>query len=182
MKRFDMSMTTVATFPAHRSAPQSPPAWVDSRRLIWDTVGELRQQNLKADERRVAQLLAERMEHDDDLREAGAHLLAHDALVAERVHRQRSTSAPTPKQRVAHKVATAKAVKQLAQKARERIWLDLPILLLSGETKQLRYVSGRELAELGGAYQAIAERVGPDNFVGEVMVESEVKALLQAAV
>jgi hypothetical protein len=75
----DMSnnLHAVATSPAHRTAPQSPPSWADSRKLVWDTVGELRQQNLKADERRVAQQLAER--------EAGAHLLAHDALVAERV-------------------------------------------------------------------------------------------------
>ena len=71
-------------------------------------------------------------------------------------------------------------MKQLAQKARERIWLDLPIVLLSGETKQLRYVTGRELAELGGIYQAIAERVGPDNFVAEVLCERDVAELMRA--
>jgi hypothetical protein len=170
------NLHAVATFPAHRSAPQSPPTWADSRRMVWDGVGELRQQNMKADERRIGQLLAERMERDDDLREASAHLLAHDALVAERVARQRP--APSPKQRIARKVASAKVVKQLAQKARERIWLDLPLMLLSGETKQLRYVTGRELAELGGAYQAVAVKVGDENMVGEVLVEAEVKALL----
>jgi hypothetical protein len=140
-----------------------------------------RRQNAKADECRIGQLLAERMESDDDLREAGAHLLAHDALVAERVQRQRAAAAPSPRQRIARRASDRVAVKQLAQKARERIWLDLPIMLSSGESKQLRYVTGRELAELGGAYQAIAEKVGPDNFVGEVMVEAEVKALLHAA-
>jgi hypothetical protein len=51
-------------------------------------------------------------------------------------------------------------------------------MLLSGETKQLRYVTGRELAELGGAYQAVAVKVGDENMVGEVLVEAEVKALL----
>jgi hypothetical protein len=171
------NLHAVATFPAHRTAPQSPPSWADSRRLVWDAVGELRRQNVKADERRIGQL-AEKLGNDDDLREASAHLLAHDALVAERVHRQRSTSAPTPAQRVARKVATAKVVRQLAQKARERIWLDLPIVLLSGESKQLRYVLGSELAELGGVYQAIAEKVGDENMVGEVLVEAELKALL----
>ena len=177
-----MSVDVVTAFPARRSVPQSPPSWADSRKLVWDTVGELRRQNVKADECRIGQLLAERMEADDDLREASAHLLAHDALVAERVLRQRSTTAPSPKQRVARKVATEKVVKQLAQKARERIWLDLPILLLSGESKQLRYVTGRELAELGGVYQAVAVKVGDENMVGEVLVEAELKALLQAAV
>jgi hypothetical protein len=49
---------------------------------------------------------------------------------------------------------------------------------LSGESKQLRYVTGRELGELGGIYQAVAEKVGPDNFVGEVMVEHEVRELM----
>jgi hypothetical protein len=174
-----MSVDVVTAFPARRSVPQSPPSWADSRKLVWDTVGELRRQNAKADECRIGQLLAERMEADDDLREASAHLLAHDALVAERVHRQRSATAPSPTQRIAHKVATAKAVKQLAQKARERIWLDLPILLLSGESKQLRYVLGRELADLGGVYQAIAEKVGPDNFVAEVLCERDVAELMR---
>jgi hypothetical protein len=63
-----MSLTTVTAFPVHRSAPQSPPTWSDSRRLVWDAVKELRQQNMKADERRIGQLLAEKMETDDDLR------------------------------------------------------------------------------------------------------------------
>ena len=176
------NLHAVATFPAHRSAPQSPPSWADSRRMVWDAVGALRRQNEKADERRIGQLLSEMMERDDDLREASAHLLAHDALVAERVHAQRAEAAPSPRQRAVRKVATAKAVKQLAQKARERIWLDLPIVLLSGESKPLRYVLGRELGELGCIYQAVAKKVGPDNFVGEVLVEAEVKALLGAPV
>ena len=176
-----MSMTTVTTFPARRIAPQSPPDWADSRRLVWDMVG-VRRQNVKADECRIGQLLAERMESDDDLREAGAHLLAHDALVAERVGvlLKRAEAAPSPRQRIVRKRAERAAVKQLAQKAREHIWLDLPIVLLSGQPKPLRYVLGRELEELGGIYQAVAKKIGPDNFVGEVMCESEVKALLSA--
>jgi len=72
-------------------------------------------------------------------------------------------------------------VKALAAKAREVILLDMLVTLLSGEPKQLRYVTGRELAELGGAYQAIAAKVGPANMVGEVLVEAEVKALMRAA-
>ena len=118
------------------------------------------------------------MEADDDLREASAHLLSHDALVAERVLRQRSASAPSPKQRIAHKVATAKAVKQLAQKARERIWARFADPALVRRVEQLRYVLGRELAELGGVYQAVAVKVGDENMVGEVLVEAELKALL----
>jgi hypothetical protein len=100
-----MSLTAVTTFPAHRSAPQSPPTWADSRRLVWDAVKELRQQSMKADERRIGQLLAERMEADDDLREASAHLLAHDALTFERVARQRAAAAPSPRQRIVRKRA-----------------------------------------------------------------------------
>jgi hypothetical protein len=124
--------------------------------------------------------LTERLEGDGDLLEAGAIYLAHDAMTAERVHRTRS--APTPKAQAARRVAEQAQVRATAAKARQLILLDMPVRLLSGEAKQLRYVTGRELAELGGVYQAIAEKVGPDNFVGEVLVEAELKALLQAAV
>jgi hypothetical protein len=173
-----VSLNAVTSLPARRSVPQSSRSWGDSRQLVWNSVKELRQQNVKADEQRIGQLLAELMEHDDDLRVASAYLLAHDALVAERVARQRPTS--TPRQR-AERQATEKAtVKRLAQKARERIWLDLPIVLLSGESKQLRYVTGRELVALGVAYAKIAERVGPDEMLGERLTEAEVKALLAA--
>ena len=37
-----MSVDVVTAFPARRSVPQSPPSWADSRKLVWDTVGELR--------------------------------------------------------------------------------------------------------------------------------------------
>jgi hypothetical protein len=43
-------------------------------------------------------------------------------------------------------------------------------------------VTGRELAELGGVYQAIAAKVGLGNLVGEVLLEAELKTLLQAVV
>jgi hypothetical protein len=51
-------------------------------------------------------------------------------------------------------------VQATAAKAREIILLDMPVRLLTGEAKPLRYVTGRELAELGGVYQAIAAKVG----------------------
>jgi hypothetical protein len=174
-----MSLQTTATVhPIRRSA--APRSWSDGRDAIRAAVRELCQGHPRAGEQQIGRLLAERLEVDGALLGAGAVYLAHDALTTNRI--QRGRSAPTQRARAARKTAEQAQVRATVAKAREIILLDMPVRLLSGEAKQLRYVTGRELSELGGAYQAIAEKVGPDNFVGEVMVEAEVKALLQAAV
>ena len=64
---------------------------------------------------------------------------------------------------------------------RASAWLVLPITLLTGKSKQLRYVTGHELAELGSAYRAIAERVG-DAMVGEAIVNSGLKLFPDALI
>jgi hypothetical protein len=47
-------------------------------------------------------------------------------------------------------------VKEIAAKVRQGVLLDTMITLLGGETRQLRFCLGRELAELGAVYGAIA--------------------------
>jgi hypothetical protein len=68
-------------------------------------------------------------------------------------------------------------VTKIAAKVKETLLLDL--VMPNGLA--MRFCSGTQMAGFGAAYAKIAERVG-DAMVGEVMVESEVKALLQAAV
>jgi hypothetical protein len=60
--------------------------------------------------------------------------------------------------------------------------LDLQVTLLSGEVRALRFVYGRELDQLGAAYSRLAERVGAESLVGEILLDVEVRELLQAAV
>jgi hypothetical protein len=59
--------------------------------------------------------------------------------------------------------------------------LDMPVTLLSGEEKPLRYCLGAELGQLGVAFSRIAEKVGPTNMVGECLTEAEAKVLLTPA-
>jgi len=73
-------------------------------------------------------------------------------------------------------------VKPVAAKVREFVLFDLPVTLLNGEQKALRFCLGAEIARLGSGYSRIAERVGPASMVGEVLVEAEVKALLRDVV
>jgi hypothetical protein len=47
--------------------------------------------------------------------------------------------------------------------------------------KLLRFCLGRELEQLGDAYQRIAERVGADVMVGEALTSAEAAELMRAA-
>jgi hypothetical protein len=44
--------------------------------------------------------------------------------------------------------------------------------------KALRDCTGREVRELGNAFIRIADRVGDDNFVGQILDEETVRGLL----
>jgi hypothetical protein len=80
------------------------------------------------------------------------------------------------RQRVARQEAEKPTVKVAAGKLKEQVLLDL--VMPNGTA--MRYCTGTQMAGFGRAYQAIAERAG-DAMVGEVMVESEIRALLLQA-
>jgi hypothetical protein len=46
--------------------------------------------------------------------------------------------------------------------------------------EQLRFCTGAEVAGFGAAFSEIAERVGDESMVGEILCEDEVRALLRA--
>ena len=67
----------------------------------------------------------------------------------------------------------------IAANVKEQVVLDMTITLINGEQKKLRFTTGGELAKLGSAYSRLAERVGADCLVGEVLTEAEAAALLK---
>jgi hypothetical protein len=152
------------------------------RQDVRQAIEGLRRRHPRASGDRLAQALVDALLDDRDLLLDVARFVIEKIAAAAEARQRQSRAAPTPRQRASRRASEKTIVKQLAQKARERIWLDLPIVLLSGETKPLRYVLGRELAELGGIYQAVAVKVGLENLVGEVLLEAELKTLLQAVV
>jgi hypothetical protein len=162
-----MGLAVVST-----TAP-SPHRHIDVREVI----GELRHLHPRAGEGRLSELLAERLEEDRHLLLDASRILVHQIgasiAAAERLRR----AAPTPRQRASRKAAEQAQVRAAVTKVKEAVLLDL--VMPNGIA--MRYCSGTQMAGFGAAYEKIAAKVG-DAMVGEVMVESEVKALLQAAV
>jgi hypothetical protein len=84
-----------------------------------------------------------------------------------------SQKARAPAARKAAKARTRAVVKKVAEKIRA---CALDLVMPNG--KALRLCLGREVAAFGSAFSAIAEKVPADQLVGCVLVESEVRALL----
>jgi hypothetical protein len=148
---------------------------VDVREVIHD----LRRRYPRVGEDRLAEMVCDRLEEDRHLLLAASRLLVHQIVAAAeaREPQRRAASAPV---RVRREAVNRVEVRRAVAKVREAALLDLPVTLLSGETKQLRYCLGRELSELGTAFSRIAERVEPDEMLGERLTEAEVRGLLAA--
>jgi hypothetical protein len=84
------------------------------------------------------------------------------------------------RQRVAREEAETATVREIAAKVKELVALDMTVTLLDGTQKALRFCFGRELEQLGAAYQRIAERVGADVMVGEALTLAEAQELMRA--
>jgi hypothetical protein len=116
------------------------------------------------------------------LLDAGRFLVERVLAIAETRQRQ-SRAAPSPEQRTARKVAEKVAVTKLAARVKATLVLDLPVTLIGGETKALRYMTKTELDQLGGFYVHLGARLeAPSEMCGERWTEGEVKALLGAAI
>jgi hypothetical protein len=166
------NLHAVASFPARRTAPQSPPTWSDGRDAIRAAVKELckRYPKAVADEHRIGQLLAERLGADDDLLQAAAVVLAHDSLTADQARQHQRQSGVGHKERKAVMETTAK---KLATKARTQAVLDMVV-----NGRALRFMTGGEVGRLGAGFSKLAERVPADAYVGEVVTEAEAAALM----
>jgi hypothetical protein len=131
---------------------------------ITEVVTELRHQNRKATDERIAERLLEQMDEDHDLMRAAAGFIVERVVLRQHV---------SPKARAERQVAEKAAVRAIAGKVRETVLLDL--VMPNGAA--MRFNTGTQMGAYGKAYEKIAERAGAA-MVGEVMVESEVKALL----
>jgi hypothetical protein len=137
----------------------------------------LRRQNPQAGEGQLAELLVDELIDDRELLLGVGRDLVRKALTPAKGKPKLSlkTAETARRQRVARQEVERQAVKVAAARVRETILLDLTM----PNGISMRYCTGTQMAGFGTAYAKIAERVG-DAMVGEVMVESEVKALLDA--
>jgi hypothetical protein len=161
-----MSLSAVATLP---TLPQRG-------RDIQQVIQGLRRQNPRASKSVLAEQLADELLDDRPLLLAVTSDLVHKALAPVKVKAKSPTlkSAETARrQRAAHRETETKVVKVAAEKLKEQVLLDL--VMPNGIA--MRFCTGTQMAGFGTAYQAIAAKAG-DAMVGEVLVESEIKALL----
>jgi hypothetical protein len=160
-----MSLAAVHAVPTPRRRPRD----------VLQVIASLRKQNPRAGESRLAELLADELLDDRDLLlDAGRHLV-HKALASNRPKSAAKVTAAR-RQRVARVEAETTAVVAIAAKVKAICVLDT--LMPNGIA--MRYCTGIQMATYGKAYEAIAAKVG-EAMVGEVMVEHEVRKLLQAA-
>ena len=144
---------------------------------VCQVVRELRHSNPRMPEDRLAELLAERVEEDHHLLVDACRVVVRQTPIrdAERSQQRQSRKAPAA-QRATRQEAEKAAVRQVAEKVRTVVLLDL--LMPNGTA--MRYCSGTQMAGFGKAYEKIAERAG-EALVGEVLLEKDVRELLRAA-
>jgi hypothetical protein len=145
-------------------------------RDVLQVIQNLRRQNPRVGESRLAQLLADQLYDDRDLLVDAAGHLVRKALVTAKPKSIAKVTAAR-RQRVARQEAEKQTVRQVAEKIRAVVLLDLTM----PNGVAMRYCTGTQLAAFGSAYEKIAERAGAA-MVGEVMVEAEVRTLLQVGV
>jgi hypothetical protein len=93
---------------------------------------------------------------------------------------RRQQAAPSGRERAARKVTEQAAVAEIVEQVKATV-LDLPSMLVNGEQKKLRFVTGGELAQLGTAYRRLAAAIPPDAMLGECLTEAEAAELLGSA-
>ena len=158
------SLALVHDFPSPRQ---------NDRERLHAVVQELRNGNRRANEARLAALLAERLVEDAGLLQAAAAIV----VAAEESRERQRRAAPSPRERARRQEETGKVIAQ----AKAQIILTLASPCPNG--KQLRYALGSELREwaaAGAAYAKIAAHVPDDRMTGEVLVESDLAGILAA--
>ena len=165
-----MSLSAVVTTPSPRHRNHD----------VMQVIENLRKQNPRAGEGRLAELLADELLDDRALLVDAAGHLVHKALTSAKPKSAVKVTAAR-RQRVARQEAETKAVKAIATRVKELVALDMMVTLLDGTQKALRFCFGHELEQLGAAYQRIAERVGADVVVGEALTSAEAQELMRAA-
>jgi hypothetical protein len=139
-----------------------------------DLVAELRARHRRADERKLIELLFERLQEDHDARRAAASFIVRHYFAIANGQERRRAAEPERQHR---REETRKQATQIAKTIKERLTLDWMIEPLG---KALRFVTGRELRTLGSGFTKLAEKVPPDVMVGECCTEAECQAAICA--
>jgi hypothetical protein len=155
------------------------PASRPRRRDVPHVIANLRRLNPHVGESQLAELLADELADDHALRLAVAGDLVHKALALTRVKAKPTkptlqAAATARRQRVTGQETAKQMAKVAAAKLKEQVLLDLTM----PNGVAMRFCTGTQMGSFGAAYQAIATKAG-ESLVGEVLLEAEVKALLQ---
>jgi hypothetical protein len=154
-------MLIMASASAPTSAPPPAPG-VDARQLV----EVIRREHGDADENRLTELVVAYLRDHAEVLAVLARRLVHSALTAQR----RADRRPADRDR------DREDARAVARQIKVAIVLDM----LCPNGKRLRFCTGAEVGAFGRAFTRIAAHVGDDQFVGEVLIESEAQQLLRA--
>jgi hypothetical protein len=168
-----MSLSAVATLPTSRPRVRN----------VVQVIQELRRQNPRSGEGRLAELLADELTDDHELLLGVAGDLIRRALTAK--PKPTLKAAETARRERASRQAVEKEqTTKIAANVRQQITLDAVTTLLNGGTKELRYCTAGELTELavrGSIYGRIAAKVmeagGADAMVGEIICARDLEEI-----
>jgi hypothetical protein len=142
-----------------------------NKESVRTAVAELREKNPKADDAALARLFAERMRADDKLLEAAAEyvvILAVNSI--ERSIITRTTNTPQARiVREAQQTSVVAAIKEHVM----MINMEMP------NGKRMRWCTGAEMVNFGGAFQKIGKKAGSTKTVGAVLDEKQVRQFLK---
>jgi len=133
---------------------------------IRDLLAELIKANPAAGNRVLLAKFIERLREDDDYFLAAAEYAFDNAM---RAFHKKQKRRPAAKQTAKSAAVHAKLVAQI--KGRVLLKLKMP------NGKELRNCTGDECNHFGGWFKRIAARIGPDNRVGDVLSEAEVRTI-----
>lgn len=157
-------MTALAMVTPTSARQARPPAYTLDPRLLVNTI---QREHHAKDEEKIVELVANYLRDHTELLTILARGLVRSALIAQR----QSTRRRVDRQRDCAEVAA------IAERIKATIVLDMPC----PNGKRLRLCTGAECAAFGRTFGKIAQHVGADELVGEVLIEAEARQLLEAA-
>jgi hypothetical protein len=143
------------------------------------TVEALRRRHRHADAEELGQYLMTALSESDDLLLEACQFVCARISAAIDARARREAAPRDARTRAAKKAVEQAAMAEVVGKVRLAV-LDLPITLVSGEVKKLRFTTGGELAQLGSAYQRLAAAVPTDVMLGEILSDQQPQELMQS--
>lgn len=130
-------------------------------------IKEIQDENPRASEKRLVQLLTDRMRDDDDALIAAAEYAVKNAIGAQQNYASRARYSPTPQQRAQREAEIEKAAKAGAAQI-------LFLNFIQPNGKATRFCSGDYIAKLGGGWVKVGKKAGK-KLVGQVFDEAALR-------